>query len=84
MSEPTVGEQLAIINVKLDLLITQRDDHEARLRAVESKVEPPDARVERDRRITALERFQWRQSGAAASVGAVGALLSAGVVKFLG
>lgn len=35
MSEPTVGEQLAVINVKLDLLIAERDDHEQRIRALE-------------------------------------------------
>lgn len=35
MSEPTVGEQLAVINIKLDLLIAQRNDHEQRIRALE-------------------------------------------------
>ena len=35
MAEPTVGEQLAAINVKLDLLIQQRTDHETRLRTLE-------------------------------------------------
>jgi endonuclease/exonuclease/phosphatase family metal-dependent hydrolase len=34
--EPTVGEQLAVINVKLDVLIEQRADQEARLRALET------------------------------------------------
>lgn len=38
MSEPTVGEQLAIINVKLDLLLVGKDDHESRIRALETKV----------------------------------------------
>jgi hypothetical protein len=37
MSEqPTIGEQLVAINIKLDLLIQQRTDHEARLRVLES------------------------------------------------
>lgn len=35
MPDPTVGEQLAAINVKLDVLIEQRTDHEARLRGLE-------------------------------------------------
>lgn len=35
MSEPTVGEQLAVINTKLDVLIEQRNDHEVRLRSLE-------------------------------------------------
>lgn len=35
MAEATVGEQLAAINVKLDLLIQQRNDHEGRLRVLE-------------------------------------------------
>lgn len=34
--EPTsVEAQLAVINTKLDLLITTRDDHEIRLRKIE-------------------------------------------------
>ena len=34
--EPTsVEAQLAVINTKLDLLITTRDDHEVRLRKIE-------------------------------------------------
>ena len=34
--EPTsVEAQLAVINVKLDLLLVGRDDHEARLRTLE-------------------------------------------------
>lgn len=32
---PPVGEQLAVINTKLDLLIEQRSDHEVRLRKLE-------------------------------------------------
>lgn len=32
---PSVEAQLAAINVKLDLLITGKDDHEVRLRALE-------------------------------------------------
>lgn len=36
MGTPTVGEQLAVINTKLDVLIEQRTDHELRLRALES------------------------------------------------
>lgn len=32
---PSVEAQLAAINVKLDLLITGKDDHETRLRALE-------------------------------------------------
>lgn len=36
MSEPrSIEAQLAVINTKLDLLITTRDDHEVRLRKVE-------------------------------------------------
>jgi hypothetical protein len=35
VTQPSVGEQLATINVKLDLLIQQRTDHEARLRILE-------------------------------------------------
>jgi hypothetical protein len=35
MTQPTVGEQLAVINTKLDLLIEQRTDHEVRIRALE-------------------------------------------------
>lgn len=35
MTAPTVGEQLAVINTKLDLLIEQRTDHETRLRSLE-------------------------------------------------
>lgn len=34
-STPTVGEQLAVINTKLDLLIEQRTDHETRIRSLE-------------------------------------------------
>lgn len=34
-SIPTVGEQLAVINTKLDVLIEQRTDHETRIRALE-------------------------------------------------
>lgn len=33
-----MGEQLAIINVKLDLLLVGKDDHESRIRALETKV----------------------------------------------
>lgn len=32
---PSVEAQLAVINTKLDLLITTRDDHETRLRSLE-------------------------------------------------
>lgn len=32
---PSVEVQLAVINTKLDVLIEQRSDHEARLRALE-------------------------------------------------
>lgn len=32
---PPVGEQLAVINVKLDLLIATQKDHEPRLRKLE-------------------------------------------------
>jgi hypothetical protein len=35
VSESTVGEQLAVINTKLDVLIEQRTDHEVRLRSLE-------------------------------------------------
>lgn len=34
-STPTVGEQLAVINTKLDVLIEQRTDHEVRIRSLE-------------------------------------------------
>lgn len=38
MSDPqaTVGEHLAVINVKLDLLLAGKDDHEARIRSLET------------------------------------------------
>lgn len=32
---PPIGEQLAVINTKLDVLIEQRTDHEDRLRKLE-------------------------------------------------
>lgn len=32
---PSVEAQLAVINTKLDVLITTRDDHEIRLRKIE-------------------------------------------------
>jgi hypothetical protein len=35
VSAPTVGEQLAVIDTKLDLLIEQRTDHETRIRSLE-------------------------------------------------
>lgn len=35
-AKPTVGEQLAVINTKLDVLIAGRDDHEARIRVLEN------------------------------------------------
>lgn len=35
MGETPVGERLATIETKLDLLIVKRDDHETRLRKVE-------------------------------------------------
>ena len=35
VTQPTVGEQLATINTKLDVLIEQRTDHEARIRVLE-------------------------------------------------
>lgn len=34
-SQPSVPVQLAVINVKLDTLLVQRDDHETRLRKLE-------------------------------------------------
>jgi hypothetical protein len=83
--DPAVGQQLAVINIKLDLLITQRDDHEARLRVLESKSESPDDRQRRETaietRMSAVERFQWKQIGAAVGLAS---LASAGLVKFAG
>ncbi|NIJ10633.1 hypothetical protein FHU38_000977 [Saccharomonospora amisosensis] len=35
MGDDTVGERLATIETKLDLLIVKRDDHEIRLRKLE-------------------------------------------------
>lgn len=81
MSADPVTQQLAVINVKLDLLITQRDDHEARLRALEAIAERPEDRQRRDERLTLVERFQWKQAGGAA---ALAAALSAGLVKIFG
>lgn len=34
--QPTIGEQLAAMNVKLDILLAGKDDHESRLRSLES------------------------------------------------
>lgn len=83
MSEQQVGvaEQLAVINIKLDLLITQRDDHEARLRVLESNSEKSEDRQRRDERLTALERFQWKQAGAVAAITATAA---AGLTRLFG
>lgn len=65
-AQPSLGEQLALIHFKLDLLITQRDDHEARIRHLESFAEKPEDRRERDAKLDRVTKFMWLTMGLAA------------------
>jgi hypothetical protein len=70
MPEPASMEaQFAVINVKLDVLIEQRVDHEGRLRAVEDAVPSVEQQADTENRLRGLERFRWILLGAALASG---------------
>lgn len=80
-SEPTVGEHLAVINVKLDLLLAGKDDHEDRLRALEANTATSDDIVQISARTTALEQWKWVAVGAALAGGGVSTAVAQLFVK---
>lgn len=74
---PSVEAQLAVINTKLDLLLVQRDDHEARIRSLEAVVDTPQEKQRKENDIDSLLRFKWALGGfVLAGGGAAGAVVS--------
>lgn len=74
-----VRDRLVVVETKLDMVLRQLDgshsDHEARIRALEQRVDPPHAEhadrlVDHESRLRRLERTVWLAAGAAAAAGA--------------
>jgi hypothetical protein len=73
-------DRMTRVETKLDMLIAQlglgHQDHEARIRALEQRVDPTHVDVDHENRLRRLERVMWWAAGvAAAGGGGVGALL---------
>ena len=76
-SEDSVETQLAVINTKLDILIEQRSDHEARIRLLEETIAPKAERTAQEARLRSLEQFKWALVGACvAGGGTAGAIVT--------
>lgn len=76
-----VRDRLVAVETKLDIVLGQvtgvHQDHETRLRALESRADTVAMVRENTARIRALERFRWVVTGAAATGGgALGALVA--------
>ncbi|MFE9099834.1 hypothetical protein [Actinomadura geliboluensis] len=99
MTDPATAEQLAQINAKLDVMITQHAtvaaqaaDHEVRLRAVETKQTTTEGQVkglldrDQDQETRLRKADQWRYAIPATAITGTGALLAgaAALVTSLG
>ena len=72
MTDETIRDLLIEIKTKVDILIGQHNDHETRLRVVESRPVPDVTRTaDHESRIRALERSKFVLLGAAAAIGGV-------------
>lgn len=79
MNTPTLGEQLAAANTKLDILLVRGDDHEIRLRNLEARDAAGDTieeKADRENRLRSLERFRWVLLGVAAASPFAGTFIS--------
>lgn len=67
---PALIERMIRIETKLDLFNTSGQDHEARIRALETD-NTPGGHLDHESRIRRLERQVWLAAGAAAAGGGV-------------
>jgi len=75
----SVETQLAVINTKLDLLLVQRDDHEARIRSLEEVAQTSEEQARQASRIAKLEQFRYTLVGVALASGGVWSAIVQGV-----
>lgn len=68
-----IRDLLIEIKTKVDMLVAQHHDHEARLRLVEGR---PSVNADHEARIRALERRSWAALGAAVAAGGVAGKLA--------
>ena len=75
MTDNDIRDLLIEIKTKVELLLSQHSDHEARLRAVERAADPKVV-ADHETRLRALERAKWLLVGAAAAAGGVAGRLA--------
>lgn len=69
MDPEAIRDLLIEIKTRLDLLVGQHSDHEARLRVIEAAPDTSQTLTDHEVRLRGLERRAWVALGAAAAAG---------------
>lgn len=72
------------VDLKLDQLLARDDDHEKRLRRLESRSDPAIKISDHETRLRSLEAWRWKLTGAVLVAGALGGGTGAAIAPLFG